>query len=226
MKRRVEPFSVWRVPWPRDTLDGEFVFLARAVDAVGNLLFPSEWTESDPLGRDDALKRFKAVQDWIAQAIAAKHVPFVLISNKGGEPRRTQEDSKGWSTFGVSDWNVADVSPFFRTCQMPGEFIGPETTSEPDWIYLDRAALVKAMTKPAEPISKGLSLPAVEKWFVETIVVPWQRNPTASNQITSRAALAQAQEKFPSLSKPAFTKIWGAHRPPEWSKSGPRKKRG
>jgi hypothetical protein len=219
--RYQEPeFNIWREEWPRDPRNEEFVFLARAVEAVGTFLFPS-WTHSDPLSNGDGYKRYEDVQEWIATKIATEKLPYVLISPTG-VVRKAREQMKGYSEFGASDWNVADVRPFFRTCKMPGtRFRSPERASPEDWIYVDRAALSRLMPASNRSPLAVASDTVIEDWFRKEIVAPWEENPLLETRPVVREVVKLAKVRFPGVAKNKVEDVYSRLKPPEWVKKRP-----
>lgn len=221
--RGQEPvFSIWQNEWPRDPRNNEFVFLARAVQEVGKFLFPL-WNDTDPLSKGEGFKRYQEVQEWIASAIAMEKLPFVLITPRGSV-RMAREKTQGYSEFGASDWNVADVAPLFRTCQMPGtRHRCPEYAPAPDWIYVERVALSRLMPAPNKRVAGLVSEAAVESWFLTEIVAPWRDNPIPELRGNVRVAGSLAMSRFPGLSKNRFEAIYKRLKPGEWPNGRPKK---
>lgn len=232
------PFNIWTADkWPpRHTRDEKYTFLAAAVEAVGRHLYPLDWTDSDPISTGQGGERFKAVQEWLAGTIARNELPFVLFPESMGEPRLPREQTSGMSKFGASDWNVADISPLFLSCQMPGEVIHPEWPVQPDWIYVSRDALEalvrgrSVLNKPFErkpSSSSGDSAPSlakkkptrpeIQRWFISEFLPVNPKQPPGDD-IYEAAKLV-----MPQVNRAWVREVVKNNWPEDWSeKPGPK----
>lgn len=226
MKRLTEPppFNVWRSENRpiAETRNGEFVSLVRAVTEVGQFLFGNAWTDEEPLSDDEvARERFTEVQEWIGKAIASKKIPFVLIS-PDGKSRLLSRESDPWAfpSFGASDWDAADLTDLFRTCQMrlhPSRC--PEQPIVPFWIFVRRQELSRlTATVGEEEMGKPPAPDDLERWFKTEVLKPWTESGTRANW---RPTFARMKLRFPTIRQSQFKAVWNALRPPSWSKRGP-----
>lgn len=213
--------NVWRRPDGIGSPFG-FVFMAAAIERVGQHMFSSEWTGREGLAwaqeaGGDEVDRFVRVTAeiairWQNGELLVKYWPKAA----GGPPADIPAE---WMLWAESEraFFPRDKAVLAANCELKG-----------CWLGVERASLLTALNAipKSPPTSSGVistvkARSQCERWLAAEVKMSPNRRPKSRDAFKS-----EALAKFPGLSGTSFLEVWGKVASPAWRHAGaPRKNR-